>query len=145
MTIKQVYNFFIGKEQVPCPLTNRLVGIGYQQKAGGYVKRAQKEGLEIDYTKNSPSQYWHLMTFCSIRPEQEKFTKTIQCGELIFWMAEVSGSVQTDALKQLVDAIADNAIGYDGDRPIYDRRYWNKEIQRLCFDAIRDCVESHNA
>lgn len=85
------------------------------------------------------------MTFCSIRPEQEKFTKTIQCGELIFWMAEVSGSVPTDALEQLVDAIAENAIGYDGDRPIYDRRYWNKEIQRLCFDAIRDCVESHNA
>ena len=120
----------------------RLVGAGYQQKASGYVKRAQKEGLEIDYTKNSPSQYWHLMTFCSIRPKWEKFTKTIQCGELIFWMAEVSGSVPIDALEQLVDTITHDAIGYDSDRPIYDRRHWNKEIQRLCFDAVRAAVES---
>ena len=143
MTIEQVNKYFIDKEDVPCPLTKRLVGAGYQQKAGGYVKRAQNEGLEIDYTKNRPSQYWHLMTFCSIRPEQEKFTKTIQCGELIFWMAEVSGSVPTDDLEQLVDTITRNALGHDGDRPIYDRRHWNKEIQRLCFDAIVAIVERH--
>ena len=144
MTIEQVKNYFADKDDVPSPLTERLVGAGYQQKAGGYIKRAQKEGLEIDFTKNSPSQYWHLMTFCSIRPEKENFTKTIQCGELIFWMAEVSGSVPTDALEQLVGAIIQDAIGHDGDRPIYDRRHWNKEIQRLCFDSINVVVEAHN-
>ena len=145
MTIEQVYNYFKDKEDVPCPLTERLVGAGYQQKDGGYIKRAKKEGLEIDFTKNRPSQYWHLMTFCSIVPMTTKFTRTIQCGELIFWMAEASGSVSPDALEKLVDAIANGAICCDGERPIYDRRHWNKEIQRLCFDAIRDIIESHTA
>lgn len=102
MTIEQVYNFFKDKEDAPCPITERLVGAGYQQKDGGYIKRAKKEGLEIDYTKNRPSQYWHLMTFCQIRPPQEKFSKTIQCGELIFWMAEASGSDQMPLKRWLI-------------------------------------------
>ena len=145
MTIEQVINYFKDKEDVPCPMTERLVCAGYQQKDGGYIKRAKKEGMVVDYTKNSPSQYWHLMTFCSIVPMTMKFTRTIQCGELIFWMAEASGSLSRDTLEKLVDAIANGAIGYDGDRPFYDRRHWNKEIQRLCFDAIRDIVETHTA
>ena len=56
MTIEQVYNYFKDKEDVPCPLTERLVGAGYQQKDGGYIKRAKMDGLEIDFTKNRPSQ-----------------------------------------------------------------------------------------
>ena len=143
MTIEQVYNYFKDKEDAPCPLTERLVGAGYQQKDGGYIKRAKKEGLEIDFTKNRPSQYWHLMTFCSIVPMTTKFTRTIQCGELIFWMAEVSGSVPADSLVTMVNTIAQNTISYDGARPIYDRRFWNKEIQRLCFDAIKEEVENN--
>ena len=143
MTIEQVINYFKGKEDTPCPMTERLVGAGYQQKDGGYIKRAKKEGMVVDYTKNSPSQYWHLMTFAYSRPPQEKFTRTIQCGELIFWMAEVSASVPTDALAIMVDTIAKNVIGYDGVRPIYDRRIWNKEIQRLCFDAVKTTVENY--
>ena len=144
MTIEQVYNYFKDKKDAPCPLTERLVSAGYQQKDGGYIKRAKKEGREIDYTKNSPSQYWHLMTFCSIVPMDRQFSKTIQCGELIFWMAEVSKCVPTEDLAIMVDTIAQNAIGFDGERPIYDRRHWNKEIQRLCFDAIRAAVEKNN-
>ena len=143
MTIEQIINYFKDKEDTPCPMTERLVGAGYQQKDGGYIKRAKKEGMVVDYTKNSPSQYWHLMTFAYSRPLQEKFTRTIQCGELIFWMAEVSASVPVDSLAMMVDTIAQNAIGYDGERPIYDRRHWNKEIQRLCFDAIKMVVENH--
>ena len=143
MTIEQVINYFKGKVDTPCPMTERLVGAGYQQKDGGYIKRAKKEGMVVDYTKNSPSQYWHLMTFAYSRPPQEKFTRTIQCGELIFWMAEASCSVSPDALEKMVDAIAYGAIGNGGDRPIYDRRHWNKEIQRLCFDAIKTTVENY--
>ncbi|MBR5170551.1 MAG: hypothetical protein IKW85_08280 [Muribaculaceae bacterium] len=124
-------------------MTERLVCAGYQQKDGGYIKRAKTEGLLVDYTKDRPSQYWHLMTFAYSRPPQEKFTRTIQCGELIFWMAEVSDSVPADSLAMMVGSIAQNAIGYDGDRPIYDRRHWNKEIQRLCFDAIKTTIENH--
>ena len=81
------------------------------------------------------------MTFCSIVPITMKFTRTIQCGELIFWMAEASGSVSPDALEKIVGAITNSAIGHDGDRPIYDRRHWSKEIQHLCFDSIKATVE----
>lgn len=145
MTIEQVINYFKDKEDAPCPMTERLVGAGYQQKDGGYIKRAKKEGMVVDYTKNRPSQYWNLMTFAYSRPPQEKFTRTIQCGELIFWMAEASCSVPSDDLEKIVAKISQNAIGYDGTRPIYDRRHWNKEIQRLCFEAIKIVVENHDA
>ena len=142
MTIDQVINFFIHMDEIPCPLTERLVGAGYQQKDGGYIKRARKEGKEIDYQRNLPSQYWHLMTFCYSRPAQEKFTKTIQCGELIFWMAEVADCVPKADMAGLVEEISKNAIKSTDERPVYDRRHWNREIQRLCFDAIKNKVEN---
>ena len=63
MTIGQVKNYFVDKENVPCPLTEKLVGAGYQQISGGYIDRARREGILVDYTKNQPSQYWHLMSF----------------------------------------------------------------------------------
>ena len=56
MTIKQVKEFFIGMEEIPCPLTERLVKAGYQQVWGGYIDRAMREGLLVDYKKNAPSQ-----------------------------------------------------------------------------------------
>jgi hypothetical protein len=142
MAIEQVIRLFVDKEETPCPLTERLVGAGYQQKDGGYIKRARKEGLEIDYTRNLPSQYWHLMSYCYSRHPQEPFRKSIVCGELIFWMAEVSNSVPEADLRKLVDNITSNAINSEGDRPIYDRTRWNKEIQKLCFDAIKAKVEN---
>ena len=142
MTIEQIIQFFIHKEETPCPLTEKLVGAGYQQKDGGYIKRARKEGKEIDYKRNLPSQYWHLMTFCYSRPAQEKFTKTIQCGELIFWMAEVADCVPKADMTALLEEISQNAIKGTDERPIYDRRHWNREIQRLCFDAIKNKIEN---
>ena len=64
MNIKQVKTIFASKENTPCPLTERLVNSGYQQLSGGYIKRARKENLEINFKKNLPSQFWHLMTYC---------------------------------------------------------------------------------
>lgn len=144
MTIEQVLKFYIYKEKTPCPLTERLVSAGYQQRNGGYIKRARQEGKEINYTRNLPSQYWHLMNFCYSRPPQENFTKTIQCGELIFWMAEVADCVPNADMAALIEEIIKNAIKNNGEHPIYDRKHWNKEIQRLCFDAIKSKVESSN-
>lgn len=141
MTIEQVIKIYVDKEETPCPLTERLVGAGYQQKNGGYIKNARKQGKEIDYTKNLPSQYWHLMSYCYSRHPQEPFRKSIVCGELIFWMAEVSNSVPKADLKKLVDEITSDVLSTDGERPVYDRKRWNKEIQRLCFDAIKARVE----
>jgi hypothetical protein len=56
-------------------------------------------------------------------------------------MAEVSDAVAKEDMEKLVDEITRNAIDTNDERPMYDRRRWNKEIQKLCFDAIRSKVE----
>lgn len=136
MTIQQVKEFFMDKEHAPCPLTEKLVKAGYQQKSGGYIDRARKEGIIVDYTQNSPSQYWHLMTYCESRDGNKTFSKSIVCGELIFWMAEVSGFVDVTTLEQLVNQIIQSADHSKGYRPIYDRVKWNHIIQDVCFERI---------
>ena len=136
MTIQQVKEFFMDKEHASCPLTEKLVKAGYQQKSGGYIDRARKEGIIVDYTQNSPSQYWHLMTYCESRDGNKTFSKSIVCGELIFWMAEVSGFVDVTTLEQLVNQIIQSADHSKGYRPIYDRVKWNHIIQDVCFERI---------
>ncbi len=143
MTIDQVTNFFINKYLTPCPLTEKLVKAGYQQRSGGYIDRAITEGIEVDYTQNKPSQYWHLMTYCNSRQSDRLFSKSIVCGELIFWMAEVSGAVEKDELEKLANRIIESASCPKGKRPIYDRNKWNREIQQLCFDKIVETIEKH--
>ena len=101
MTIGQVRNYFFDKENVPCPITESIVNAGYQQTSGGYIDKAKKEGLKVDYKSNSPSLYWHLMTYCDSRDANMPFTRNVVCGELIFWMAEVSGAVDEFMLKDL--------------------------------------------
>ena len=93
MTIGQVKNYFIDKENVPCPLTEKLVGAGYQQISGGYIDRARRVGLLADYAKNLPSQYWHLMSYCDRRDPNKPFSRSVVCGELFLWMAEASQSI----------------------------------------------------
>jgi hypothetical protein len=142
MKIKQVKSYFINKEHVPCPLTEKLVQAGYQQVCGGYIDRAKREGIIVDYMKNSPSQYWHLMTFCDSRDADKPFSKSIVCGELLLWMAEVSCVVDSAALEQLVNQIVESADLSKGNRPIYDRVKWNHAIQEICFERIQSDVES---
>ena len=141
MTIKQVKEFFIGMEEIPCPLTERLVKAGYQQISGGYIDRAIREGLLVDYKKNAPSQYWHLMTYCDSRDGDIPFSNSIVCGELIFWMAEVSGAVDCATLEQLANQIIESADISKGDRPLYNRGKWNLIIQEVCFVRIQSNIE----
>ena len=141
MNIRQVEQFFSNKKDVPCPLTERLIKAGYQQTSGGYIDIAKRQGLTVDYTKAEPTQYWHLVEeYCPSVDKNRAFSKSIVCGELIFWMAEVSKAVPTDKIEELLDQII-----ADGDTsatpPKYDRVKWNKEIQNLCFDAIVRVVE----
>ena len=143
MNIRQVEKFFIDKKDTPCPLTERLIKAGYQQTGGGYIDLAKKRGLTVDYTKAEPTQYWHLMEeYIPTVPEDKKFSKSIVCGELIFWMAEVAEAVSIKELEELAERII-----ADGNSstipPKYDRIKWNKEIQNLCFDAIVDRVEEY--
>ncbi|GJG33324.1 hypothetical protein PRMUPPPA20_14330 [Xylanibacter ruminicola] len=133
MTIEQIKEIFIGMGNKPCPLTEKLVYTGYQQVSGGYIARAKKEGILVDYKKNSPSQYWHLMTYCDSNDGNKKFSKSIVCGELIFWMAEVSGAVDKARLEQLLEEIVESADRTKGIKPTYDRKKCNRIIQEVCF------------
>ena len=141
MNICQVKQFFSDKKETPCPLTERLIKAGYQQTSGGYIDLAKKRGITVDYTKAEPTQYWHLVEeYIPSVPEDKVFSKSIVCGELIFWMAEVSKAVPEEKLEKLLGRII-----ADGDKdaipPKYDRIKWNKEIQNLCFNAIVNIVE----
>ncbi len=142
MIIRQVKEFYKDKKDTPYPLTERLIKAGYQQTDGGYITLAKKRGLIVDYTKAEPTQYWHLMEeYIPTVPEEKVFSKSIVCGELIFWMTEVSEAVSIKELEELAERII-----ADGDSstipPKYDRIKWNKEIQNICFDAIVDVVEN---
>lgn len=146
MNIRQVKKFYESKRCVPCPLTEQLIRAGYQQTGGGYIELAKKRGLVVDYTKAEPTQYWHLMEeYIPSVPEEKTFSRSIVCGELIFWMAEVSEAVPKEKLKELLERIiADGNTSTAS--PKYDRIKWNKEIQRVCFDKIESVVtEDDNA
>lgn len=141
MNIRQVKEFFENKGNIPYPLTERLIKSGYQQTSGGYINLAKKRKLTVDYAKAEPTQYWHLIEeYIPSVPEDKVFSRSIVCGELIFWMAEVSKAVPEEKLEELLERII-----ADGDKsvtpPKYNRIKWNKEIQNLCFDAIVKIVE----
>lgn len=122
MNIRQVKEFYKDKENTPCPLTDKLISSGYKQTSGGYIKIAKEKGIK------SPTQYWHLMNYCDMIDENKTFSKSIVCGELIFWMAEVSGAVPKQELESLLNEILTGNIK--------DRKKWNKKIQEVCFDKL---------
>ena len=140
MTIKQLISVYSQHKHTPCPLTEKLVAAGYQQTYGGYIDKAKSLGKEVDYLKNKPSQYWHLMSYCETKKENDLFTKSVVCGELIFWMAEVLDCVPKDGMNSLLSDIVGIRIPAPNGRYLYDRERWNKEIQKLCFDSITDAI-----
>ena len=142
MTIKQIKAIYSQHEHTPCPLTEKLVAAGYQQNHGGYIDKAKSLSIEVDYLSNKPSQFWHLMSYCDTKRGEDKFTKSIVCGELIFWMAEVLDCVPKNKLENLVDEIIGSRIPASNGRYVYDRKHWNKEIQKLCFDSVANKVNS---
>ena len=115
------------QKNVEHPITDRLIRGGYKQPAGGYILIAKRAGIK------NPTQYWHLIHSWSDRsPENAPFDRRIKCGELLVFMAEVSGAVAADKLNDLCDRIL------SGD--VTDRTYWNGVIQNVCFDAVVDAV-----
>ena len=135
MKVAQVKKYYSGKENAPCPLTDKLIAAGYRQAGGGYIDRARKMGIV------SPSQYWHLMSYCDSVDGEKTFGKNVVCGELVFWMAEVSEAVPEGELQELLERII---ASKDDIVPGYDRRKWNREIQRICFDRIVAEVERND-
>lgn len=127
MDKKDIINFFECEEieNAPCPLTNELVTGGYRQKPGtnGYIDTAKEEGIE------NPTQYWHLIKcWAKKSKEDEEFNRRIQCGELIFWMAEVSEAVEIEKLEELKNDILGKYLN--------NRIKGNRKIQEVCFDQI---------
>ncbi len=130
MDNRQVRKFFINKDTTPCPLTKELIGKGYVQKSGGYIKYAESCGVK------KPTQYWHLISSWSDRSKENRtFGKTIKCGELIFWMAEVSQSVDTETLAELKNTLINDYL--DDTK----HKEGNLKIQEVCFDNIARVVE----
>ena len=123
-------------------MTEKLVASGYQQTHGGYIDKAKSLYMVVDYLSNKPSQYWHLMSYCDTKKEDDRFTRSIVCGELLLWMAEVIDCVPKEQLENLVNKIVCCRIPAPSGRYIYDRKRWNKEIQKLCFDSIESKVNS---
>lgn len=153
MNALQVRKYYEGKKNHPCELTKRLIQAGYQQDEGsgymGYAKERSKtkDDIEVDYRKAEPNQWWHLIeSYCERTEDNTEFTKTIQCGELIFWMAEVADCIDRSVLENLVERIIETGRPQKSTRetmpPVrYDRKNWNREIQNICFDSIVKAVE----
>lgn len=134
MYIYQVKEFFESKKDTPCPITERLVKGGYQQRNSGYIKFAKKQGLEVDYSKALPTQWWHLLkSYCFYKEPKYIFPKSVQCGELLVWMAEVSNSVSINDLNCLVDEVLKHKN---------NRTLGNKIIKEMCFNKIVNTVET---
>lgn len=127
----QIRRFFIDKGNVATPITDELIACGYVQKRGGYIDRARERGID------RPTQYWHLMeSWSAASAPDATFGRSIQCGELIFWMAESSGAVSAEVLRRLKDDVLQDPG---------NRRRGNKLIQDACFDLIARAVEAHDA
>lgn len=147
MNTKQVKSYYENKKDFPCPLTEKLIKAAYQQTTGGYINRAKKNGVKIDYREAEPNQWWHLIeSYCGNTEHDVEFTRRIQCGELIFWMAEVANCVDKSIMEKLVDDIITsgkpiNVRSETKPNVKYDRRKWNREIQNLCYENITKTVE----
>ena len=174
VTIKQVKDVYRNLKDEPCPATEKLIKAGYQQLRGGYIKTAKEyteehgaenKDWEIDYTKARPTQYWHLFKSYFEEDkdiddrkikEDNPFPKSIVCGELLFWMAEVLKCVEKEKLEDLCKKITKKPIpcekkkkyyekGPHKGQIIYCRAKWNKEIHDLCFEKIVEKVEKEYA
>ncbi len=64
------------------------------------------------------------------------FHKRIQCGELIFWTAEVSQAVNANTLEELKNTIVNDYL--------YAKIKGNRKIQEVCFDKIVNIVEKQS-
>lgn len=128
MKIKQLYDFYKNKKDIACPLTEALMRGGYVQRKGTGYRKEQLDDI--------PSQYIHLKNYCEDKiciDENKAFSRSVKCGELIFWMAEVSNAVRYEELDKLKNEILDKYK--------YDRRGGNDKIQDICFDKIISLIE----
>ena len=136
MKMQAVYNFFKNKNNAEAPLTIELLQNNFIQK--------DKTGYRIDQPEKIPSQYTHLMNDCKRKLQEGAvyFDRRIQCGELIFWMAEVSQALSKDELLDLQqDILKKYKKTYSNGKIVYDRKGANHLIHKKCYDKIKDVVD----
>lgn len=131
MTYAQVFNFYKDKRGADkCKLTNELVKY---LRYGDYIQVAIVSGVTTP-----PSQWWHLMQYVlkyyESGKENNTFNANVACGELIFWMAEVSGAFDEKELIDLKDSIISECEKGVGKK--------NKKIKAYCWERIKNKVES---
>lgn len=128
MTYNELYKLVKNQKDDDPPITNQLIsGFGYMQKTGGYIELAKSQKI------TNPTQKWHLITYCKAKIKAGKGDTPYRytpCGELVIYIAEISGAVPDKKLRKLV-----NKIGNSGE--INNRKKWNAEIRRLCWDEIK--------
>lgn len=146
MNTKQLLDFFKDKEKAECSLTEELIKAGYQQERGGYIAKAKAEGIEVDYRKAMPTQWWHLIeSYCNNSKSDKTFPYSIKCGELYFWMAEVSGILTKAELielkEQAIKACSRLKRKKETLPPLYTPK-GNLIIREACYKKIKDFIES---
>ncbi len=139
MYLPQVKAFFIDKANTSCALTSDLIARGYKQESGGYVSYFRKQGLSEQEIYN---QYNHLIHSWVEQSELEgkyntPFSRSITCGELIFWMAEVADAVSETELMELKEYVLEEFTTKK-----QTRGELNKVIQNVCFAKIVNTVLS---
>ncbi len=123
-------NYFEPLMEAPCPKTDALIMGGFQQASGGYIKYARRCGMVVDYKLALPKQGWHFIRSYLDRTEPEKARiKSVVCGELIYWLAEVSNALTDEELDDL--AIEVRSL---------ERKKANSLIKERCFSRIVDIV-----
>lgn len=91
MLIKEIINYLKTKND-HYPISDSFIKSGYQQQGGGYINKAKKIGLEIDYKKAEPNQKWHFIdSYASEKQGNDIYKHLLVCPELLLWMAEACG------------------------------------------------------
>ena len=146
MNIKQIREFYLDKEDTPCPITEELIKAGYQQERGGYIARAKALGMEVDYKKAKPTQWWHLIkSYCDNEKPDKNFPYSIRCGELYFWMAEVSGALTDKQLRELKEEAIGACIQVkrrNDKLPPLRTSKGNVIIRKACYNEIKKIIEN---
>lgn len=134
MTYYDVYNYFKDLEEIDPTITANLIDKGYKQKSDGYIKIAKEKKIV------APTQWWHLTSYCKANIEQgngDKPYRFTPCGELLIYMAEKSNAVDKIELQKLTNEIINSG-------EIQNRRKWNAEIKKLCWDKIKNTIGNSN-
>lgn len=123
-------NYFEPLMDQPCPKTDALIMSGFRQRSGGYIDYAKKCGIDADYKNAAPNQGWHFIRSYLDRTDPEKARiDRVSCGEMIYWLAEVSKALSDEELDELARDVSK-----------LDRRSANSLIKAKCFPKVLKIV-----